>query len=158
MDQKHLGSKIQLLFKIHNKFAPDAEVIAEWTKSLTPFLSVFDEVYEDATLDLEMPSLGQFVELCRKKSKQQTMGLPRPELKPDTSSLNLMYATMSALWLHYKFGWKQSDFQGSVFRQAFEKCFPGEVFNFEKLKQCFTEEEVYKWMDEWEKRNGAKAL
>lgn len=155
MDQKHLGSKIQLLFKIHNKFAPDAEVIAEWTKSLTPFLSVFEEVYEDATLDLEMPSLGQFVELCKKKSKQNTMALPRADLKADTSSANLLSATMSALYLYYKFGWKEADFQGSVFKQAFERCFPGEVFNFDKLKQCFKEEEVYKWMAERENKNGA---
>lgn len=119
---------------------------------------VVREALEEVSLMLDMPSVGEIVELCRQKLKRHTMERPREKFNPDTSSANLVSAVMSALCLHYEFGWKEADFQGSVFRQAFEKCFPGEAFNFDKLKKCFTEEEVCKWMSERENKNGFAAL
>lgn len=153
--ESHILKQLEVLCDIFNRPRFSDETASDCVKKLRVYRpDVINEAFESAKLFLEMPKLGELIEICRNKERRMQMALPQPERKFDTSSGALLAAIMSCLWLHYRFKWDEKVFQGSIFRAAFEKTFGKEQFNFEKLKDAFTREQVLKWFVNWERENG----
>lgn len=160
--QLYLLEQLDILTGVHMKPKFSDPVAKEFVKKLSAFTrAAVEEMFESAKVMLDLPRLGELIEMCRSIEKRlkgnetvkQIEAIPRTFDKESFTS-----ALFSMMWLRYAKGWEEDDFNGTIFKHAFERQFPGVEYNFEKLKQTMPKDQVLNWMQAWEKRHGLKHL
>lgn len=153
---RHVIDEISALRRVHLLPTLDDFTLAEWVKKLETFEpAVLRKVCDDAKVMVDCPKLGELIEMCRNRSKSSTIRR-QLDFKRDNSGENKLYAIMSMLWLHYNNDFYSTDFlSGPLCEEVFQRSFPGEKFDVQKLKEQFPKEQVDAWMKSQERKDAA---
>lgn len=145
--------EINSTHKVFTGFDMDHEVSVKYYDALCEFRkdyiceAICDLIRHGGTFPKPKDYVEAYTNVCKRKAEHEKSMVRALPPGPEYADSDIRSVVMSGMFLHYLYNWGEDKLPLGAIKQAYDKMYPGEEFDFSRFKSRITKSTVEKYFE-----------